>query len=138
MVRISEIQQFSYFLENLNYAFGKCKLCFFHTIHFHFKMSGISSCMESVLGLCHHVLFPVFILFHPPSGKANTNLGITLQWTVVSFHPGLGEVTLAMTLRYETSDKQVLVDWIIKADLHGTTLSHAICSRQVYDTSCFV
>ena len=26
----------------------------------------------------------------------------------------------------------------LKADLHGTTLSHAMCSRQVYDTSCFV
>ena len=28
--------------------------------------------------------------------------------------------------------------WIFfKADLHGTTLSHAICLPQVYNTSCF-
>ena len=26
----------------------------------------------------------------------------------------------------------------LKADLHDTTLSHATCLRQVYDTSCFV
>ena len=26
----------------------------------------------------------------------------------------------------------------LKADLHGTTLSHAICLRQVYDTNRFV
>ena len=26
----------------------------------------------------------------------------------------------------------------VKADLHGTTLSHAICLRQVYDMNRFV
>ena len=29
--------------------------------------------------------------------------------------------------------------WIFfKAELHGTTLSHAICLPQVYNTSCFM
>ena len=29
--------------------------------------------------------------------------------------------------------------WIpFKADLHSTTLSHAICLRQIYDKSCFM
>ena len=31
-----------------------------------------------------------------------------------------------------------VVSVCLKADLHGTTLSHATCLRQVYDTSCFV
>ena len=26
----------------------------------------------------------------------------------------------------------------VKVDLHSTTLSHAICLQQVYNTSCFV
>ena len=41
---------------------------------------------------------------------------------------------MACLIRYENFD----VISTLKADLHGTTLSHAICLRQVYDKNRFV
>ena len=32
----------------------------------------------------------------------------------------------------------LVVHSMLKAGLHGTTLSHVMCLQQVYDTSCFV
>ena len=45
---------------------------------------------------------------------------------------------LACDCRVRHEECHGLFETCCKADLHGTTLSHAICLRQVYDTSCFV